>query len=42
MLANESSMRPESEVKERLMQIAQVMRECIDKGCSSPASYQAV
>lgn len=36
MLANESSMRPESEVKERLMHIAQVMRECIDKGCSSP------
>jgi len=33
MLANESSMRPTAEVTERLKQIAQVMRECIDKGC---------
>ena len=33
MLANECSMRPMAEVKERLLQIAQVMRECIDKGC---------
>lgn len=33
MLANESSMRPTVEVIERLKQIAQVMRECIDKGC---------
>lgn len=35
MLANESSMRPISEVKERLMTIANVMRECIDKGCNT-------
>jgi L-serine dehydratase len=33
MLANESSLRPESEVKERLLNIARIMRECIDAGC---------
>jgi L-serine dehydratase len=33
MLANESSLRSEKEVKERLLKIAKVMRECIDKGC---------
>lgn len=36
MLANESSMRPQSEVIERLHKIAHVMRECIDKGCNTP------
>lgn len=33
MLANESFLHTESQVKLRLMKIAQVMRECIDKGC---------
>jgi len=36
MLANETSLRPESEVRERLMHIAQIMRECIEKGCTTP------
>lgn len=36
MLANEASLRPESEVKKRLLQIANVMRECIETGCESP------
>ncbi len=35
MLANESSLRPTAEVHERLLHIAEVMRECIDKGCTS-------
>ena len=35
MLANESSMRSEPEVKKRLLHIAQIMRECIDKGCNT-------
>lgn len=35
MLANESSMRPEAEIKARLQLIAEVMRSCIDKGCST-------
>jgi len=35
MLANECSLRPESEVNERLLQIATTMRECIDKGCEN-------
>lgn len=33
MLANECSLRPEAEVREGLMRIANTMRECIDKGC---------
>lgn len=33
MLANECSLRPHAEVMERLMSIARIMRECIDKGC---------
>jgi L-serine dehydratase len=33
MLANECSMHTLDEVKERLFKIANVMRECIDKGC---------
>lgn len=33
MLANEKSMRPQAEIEERLFLIAQIMRECIDKGC---------
>ncbi len=36
MLANESCLRPADEVKAKLMQIANVMRECIDKGCHTP------
>lgn len=33
MLANESSLRSETDVKMRLQKIANIMRECIDKGC---------
>lgn len=36
MMANECSLRPKSQVEERLLHIAQIMRECIDKGCTSP------
>jgi L-serine dehydratase len=36
VLANEASLRPEAEVKERLLQIAAVMKECIEKGCTTP------
>jgi L-serine dehydratase len=36
MMANECSMREETEVKERLMHIASIMRECIDTGCTTP------
>lgn len=36
MLANEITLRSESDVKAGLMKIAQVMRECIDKGCMTP------
>jgi len=36
MMANESTLRPASEVSAQLLQIANVMRECIDKGCSTP------
>jgi L-serine dehydratase len=36
MLANECSLRPEAEVKQRLAQIAQIMHECIEKGCQTP------
>lgn len=35
MLANEASLRPTPEVMERLLKIAQTMRECIDKGCGT-------
>lgn len=35
VLANECSLRPESEVREGLMHIAKIMRECIDKGCQN-------
>ncbi|MHB1949179.1 MAG: L-serine ammonia-lyase [Gammaproteobacteria bacterium] len=35
MLANESSLRPEAEVKAGLLKIAQVMRDSIDKGCGT-------
>lgn len=35
MLANEAAMRSESEVKQRLMLIADIMRQCIDKGCKA-------
>lgn len=38
MLANECSMRTESEVKTRLMHISNIMRECIEKGCQSPGT----
>lgn len=36
MLANEGSIRPLTEINERLLHIANVMRECIDKGCDTP------
>ncbi len=36
MLANESSLRPGYEVNQRLLHIAQIMHECIDKGCHAP------
>jgi L-serine dehydratase len=36
VLANEISMRSEPEVKDRLMHIASVMRECIEKGSTTP------
>jgi len=36
MLANEISLRPEAEVFQRIMKIAQIMKECIDKGCNTP------
>jgi L-serine dehydratase len=35
MLANESSFQPLHNVKERLLLIANIMRECIDKGCQA-------
>ncbi len=36
MLVNEASLTSETAVKERLMLISTVMRECIDKGCATP------
>lgn len=36
MMANETSLRSEAEVRERLLKIAQVMRECIEAGCATP------
>lgn len=36
MLANECSVRPASEVQARILHIAKIMRECIEKGCHSP------
>ncbi len=36
MYANEKCLRSESEIRSRLLHIATVMRECIDKGCQSP------
>lgn len=36
MLINECSILPAAEVKEKLLYIAQVMRECIDSGCLTP------
>lgn len=35
MLANECAMRSQEEVNQRLLHIAKVMRECIDKGCKT-------
>ncbi len=35
MMRNESSLCPEEEVKEKLLNISRVMRECIDKGTST-------
>jgi len=44
MLANESAIRPTTEVEACLIKIATVMRECIDKGCQTtgtlPGSLQ--
>lgn len=36
MMANESSLRSEAEVKERLLHIASIMRECIETGSHTP------
>lgn len=36
MLANECSLRPEAEVKKRLLHIGDIMNECIDMGCNTP------
>lgn len=36
MLANETSMRSEAEVRERLLRISTIMRECIEIGCLTP------
>jgi L-serine dehydratase len=36
MLANETTLRPKQEVRDRLLRIATVMRECIDLGCLTP------
>lgn len=36
MLANESALRSTEEVQERLLHIADVMQECIEKGCKTP------
>ncbi len=35
MVANESTVRSETEVKKRLIDIANIMRACIDKGCEN-------
>jgi L-serine dehydratase len=35
MLANECSLRSEDEVKNRLMHIASIMHECVEKGCQT-------
>lgn len=35
MLANERSMRSDTEINEGLLRIANVMRQCIDKGCTT-------
>jgi L-serine dehydratase len=36
MLANECSLRSITEVESRLLHIAKIMRECIEKGCQTP------
>lgn len=36
MMANESSMRSEEEVRARINKISHVMKECIEKGCHTP------
>lgn len=36
MMANETSMRSEQEVRERLLGISTIMRECIEAGCLTP------
>ena len=36
MMANETSMRSEEEIRERLQAITTIMRECIDTGCLTP------
>jgi L-serine dehydratase len=33
MMANETALRPEAEVRERILTIARIMRECIERGC---------
>lgn len=36
MMVNETSMRSEADVRERLMHITAIMRECIEAGCHTP------
>ena len=36
MMANECRMRPEAEIKTRLMRITEIMQACIEKGCQTP------
>ena len=36
MMANESSLRSEAEVRERLTHITSIMRECVETGCLTP------
>lgn len=36
MMANETSMRSEQDIRERLQRITTIMRECIDTGCLTP------
>lgn len=38
MLANEACLRPTEQIKERLYHIADIMHQCIDKGCKTPGT----
>ncbi|WP_353807472.1 L-serine ammonia-lyase [Agromyces sp. SYSU T00194] len=39
MLANECARRPEAEVREELLRVWRVMRECVERGCSAEAEF---